>query len=78
MTKSTFSVGDRIKIDSCSVPDKRGEIIALRHNVGNLQTGSLSFGADVLLPSGNTRFFFLHDIARWNPEAMAAGIGREA
>jgi hypothetical protein len=73
---ATFNIGDRIKVESASRPDDtKGEIVALRHAVGNTRTGSLSFGADVLmLPSGRVVFFFLHDIARWNPDKIAATL----
>jgi hypothetical protein len=68
-----FDIGDRINIESCTRPTTRGEIVALRHAVGNTRTGELSFGADVLLyPSGRVVFFFLHDIARWNAAKLEA------
>lgn len=63
-----FTLGDRIKINT--VWKGNGEIVAMRHAVGNHNTGSLSFGADVLCGDGKVRFFFLHDLARWNPERL--------
>lgn len=70
-----FNVGDRIKIDV--IWQGMGEIVALRHAVGNHRTGALSYGADVLCGDGKMRFCFMHDLAQWNPERLAPLRGEE-
>jgi hypothetical protein len=65
-----FEVGDTIAIDSCAGFKGRGQIQAIRHEVGNTRLGTLSLGADVLRADGKVSFYFLHNIARWNAEAL--------
>ena len=57
---------------------ERGCIVAFRHAVGNHNTGSLSYGADLLMESGKVAFAFLHDLVRNNPEKLAATFAKAA
>lgn len=71
--KLIFDIGDVIIVDSYGVRYKgKGQIVALRHAIGNYNTGSLSAGADVLCGDGKVRFFYLHDIAGWNKDKLTA------
>jgi hypothetical protein len=67
--KLIFDVGDIIVVGTTYNPIK-GQIVALRHAVGNHRTGDLCAGADVLCSDGKVRFCFLHDIARANKERL--------
>jgi len=73
--KRTFEVGDHINIDTAAGFKGRAEIVAIRHQASG-GTDRLFLGADVLRSDGKVTFYYLHDIVRWNPEAMAAGIGK--
>jgi hypothetical protein len=71
MTRLLFDTGDFVTLDSCSYRG-RGQIQTVRHAVGNHRTGDLSLGCDVLRGDGKVQFYFLHDVARWNPDRLAA------
>ena len=53
-------------------PSYKGQIVAMRHAVGNTRTGSLSWGADILLGNGRVIFAYLHDLAKDNADKLEA------
>lgn len=70
-TKLLFDVGDIVNVDSYGHKfTGKGQIVALRHAVGNHRTGSLSFGADILFSDGRVGFIFLHDLVKWNTSKL--------
>jgi hypothetical protein len=73
MKRRVFEVGDTINIDSASGYKGRGQIQAIRHESSG-RPGSLYVGADVLREDGRMTFYFLHDIARWNADTLAASF----
>jgi hypothetical protein len=72
-TKLLFDVGDIVNIDSYGHKfTGKGQIVALRHAIGNHRTGSLSMGADILFADGRVGFIYLHDLARQNKDKLGA------
>jgi hypothetical protein len=73
-TKLLFDAGDIVNV-KVSYPFKyegKGQIVAMRHAVGNTRTGSLSWGADILLGNGRVIFAYLHDLAKDNADKLEA------
>jgi|HubBroStandDraft_3_1064219.scaffolds.fasta_scaffold42574_5 hypothetical protein len=73
-TKLLFDVGDIVNVDSpySHKYTGKGQIVALRHAVGNTRLGSLSMGADILLANGRVVFVYLHDLAKDNADKLGA------
>jgi len=72
-TKLIFDVGDIVDVKSYSHGyEGKGQIVALRHVVGNLRTGSLSAGCDLLLGDGRVCFVYLHDLVKTNMARLTA------
>lgn len=64
-----FKVGDIIKIDPSSGYKGRASILAWRPSTMQRTHGYI---ADLLCEDGNVRGHYLHDIAKWNPDKLAA------
>lgn len=71
MSTRIFEVGDFVSRGPL-YSNERAQIMAIRHAVGNANIGSLSLGADLLTERGKVVFAFMHDIARNNPQPLAA------
>ena len=72
-TRLLFEKGDIVNVESLSWNYKgKGQIVALRHAIGNSRTGALSWGADILLGDGRVVFVYLHDLTKWNAEKLEA------
>lgn len=70
--KLIFDVGDIINVKSYSHNyEGKGQIVALRHAIGNHRTGTLSAGCDVLMGDGRVAFIFLHDLVKANVTKLA-------